>query len=152
MANLLNFEVSGTLTDKKFNNVVRAIMDFADKQLLKYHHLIDDKKYKRYHEIHGYLEQGLNKKYYAVSKRTFVCDLMDLTYQFPIKAPMVRKKVKDYLESQINMYSLNERPYTNAIPGYPYKSTNIVDLLEEVEIVRKERYESGLSRQKYNGR
>ena len=148
----MNFEVNGTLTDRKFNNTVKSVMDFADKQLLKYHHLIDDKKYKRYHEIHESLEQRLNKEYYAVSKRFLVCGLMDLTYRFPINAPMIRKKVKDYFNMQINAYSFSERPYTNAISGYPYKSTNIVDLLEEVEMVRKERYESGLSRQKYNER
>ena len=148
----MNFEVNGTLTDRKFNNTVKSVMDFADKQLLKYDRLIDDKKYKRYHEIHGYLEQHLNKAYYALSKRTLVCDLMDLIYRFPIKAPMIRKKVKDYFDMQINMYSLSERPYTNTISGYPYKSTNIVDLLEEVEQVRQERLNAGLSRQKYTSR
>ena len=135
------------MTDKKFNNTVKSVMDIADKQLLKYHHLIDDKKYKRYHEIHGYLEQHLNKEY---SKRGLVCDLMDLTYRFPVNAPTIRKKVKDYFNMQINAYSFSERPYTNAISGYPYKSTNIVDLLEEVEQVKQERLNAGLSRQKYN--
>ena len=77
---------------------------------------------------------------------------MDLTYQFPVNAPMIRKRVKDYFNMQINAYSLGERPYTNAIAGYSYKSKNIVDLLEEVEAVRKERYECGLSRQQYNDR
>lgn len=149
---VLNFEVNGTFTDKKFNNTVKSVMDFVDKQLLKYHHLINDRNYKRYYEIHGYLEQRLNKEYFAVPKRVLVCYLIDLTHRFPIKAPMIRKAVNDYFELQINMYSLGERPYANAITGYPYKSTNIVDLLEEVESVRKERYEAGLSRQKYNGK
>ncbi len=146
---MLNFEINGTLADKKFKNTIKSVMQFADNQLAKYPDLIDKKKSVRYYEIHSYLEEHLNKVY---SKRGLVCDLIDLTYRFPIKAPMVRKKVKDYFESQIKTYSLSERPYSNAIAGYPYKSTNIVDLLEEVEAVRKERYELGLSRQKYNDR
>lgn len=146
----MNFEANGALTDRKFNNTVKSVMDFADKQLLKYNHLVDNEKYNKYREIHGRLEQHLNKEYYAISKHLLVWDLMDLTYRFPIKAPMVRKKLKDYFDMQINMYSLSERPYTNTIAGYPYKSTNIVDLLEEVEQVRQARLNAGLSREKYN--
>ena len=146
---MLNFEITGTLADTKFKNTVKSVVRFADNQLIKYHDIVDDKKSVRYHEIHSYIEEHLNKMY---SKRGLVCDLMDLIYRFPIKAPMIRKRVKDYFDMQINAYSLGERPYTNAIAGYPYKSNNIVDLLDEVEAVRKERYECGLSRQQYNDR
>ena len=63
--------------------------------------------------------------------------------------PNMRKKTLNYLNSQITAYCYSKRPYSNQIPNLPYKSKNIVDLLEEVERVRQARLSAGLSRQNY---
>ena len=144
-----SFRVPDGFADEKCINATKLVMGFMDSQIMKYR--IDTRKYKRYAEIHSALEHMLEKPN-ACSVFSIISELSSLHCNFPVKSPMVIKRVNDYFDMQIGAYCLSERRYRNQIKGYPYKSTNIVDLLDEVEKVRQERYENGLSRQIYNGR
>ena len=61
---------------------------------------------------------------------------------FYLPPPKVKRVVREYFDARMTAYCNSLRGYTHEIPGYPYKSDNIVDLLEEVETVRKEKQES----------
>lgn len=144
-----SFIVPDVFADERCINAVKSVMNFMDKQIMKYQ--VNTKKYKRYAELHASLECMLEKPN-ARSVFSFISELSSLHCNFPAKSPMVIKRVNDYFDMQIGAYCLSRRPFRNEIKGYPYKSTNIVDLLDEIEKVRQERYENGLSRQKYNAR
>lgn len=142
-----NYRFNGELTDGEFNNVIMSVMNYAEKQALGRNQKV---VFKHYDEYRGYRERlehylhqekalcGLN------TKRTLVFYVIDMIICMP--TPHMRKKVMNYLNSQIALYCYNKRPYTNQIPNYPYKSKNIADLLEEVEQVNNARMASGLSR------
>ena len=146
-----NYRFNGDLTDKKFNSVILSVMNYAEKQALRINQKIVFKQYNEYKEarenINHYLQNDLI--FCSTSKWILVSCTIDMISCMP--TPNIRKKVLNYLNSQITSYCYSERPYTNQIRGYPYKSKNIVDLLEEVERVRQTRLNAGLSRQHYNG-
>ena len=147
-----NYRFNGELTDERFNIVIMSAMNYAEKQVMNRNPKI---VFKRYDEYKGYRErleyylQQENTLCGLSTKRILVFYMIDMIICMP--TPNIRKKVLNYLNSQITSYCYSERPYTNQIRGYPYKSKNIVDLLEEVERVRQTRLNAGLSRQHYNG-
>ena len=148
-----NYRFNGELTDEKFNIIIMSVMNYAEKQALNNRNQkVVFKRYDEYKEnrerLGHYLQQ--EKDFCgSTTKRILVFYAIDMISSMP--TPNMRKKVLNYLNSQITSYCYSERPYTNQIQGYPYKSKNIVDLLEEVERVKQTRLNAGLSRQHYNG-
>jgi len=51
----------------------------------------------------------------------------------------VKKVVREYYDTQMTAYCHSMRGFSKEIPYYPYKSDNIVDLLEEVDKVNEEK-------------
>ena len=144
----MNYRFNGEQTDKKFNMAILSTMDYAEKQALKTSPNVVFKQYNKYKDARKYIRHYLQQcAYNYVSKWILVSYTIDMISFMP--TPNIRKKVLNHLNEQITSYCYSERPYTNAIAGYPYKSTNIVDLLEEVEQVRQERLSEGLSRENY---
>ena len=145
-----NYRFNGAQTDEKFNRAISSVMNYAEKQVYKRNPKIAFKKYNEYKEAREHIERYLRHDliFCPTSKWVLVSYTIDMISCMP--TPNIRKKVLNYLNSQITAYCYSERPYTNQIPYYPYKSKNIVDLLDEVEKVRQTRLTAGLSRQKYH--
>ena len=143
----MDYRFNGELTDKKFNSGIKSVMNYAEKQIMEKNPSVVFKRSTDYYaarkDILHYL-QKYNADYQDVTKFILVLYTIDMISAMP--TPNMRKKVLDCLNSQITTYCYSERPYSNQIPNYPYKSKNIVDLLEEVEQVRQERLSAGLSR------
>lgn len=143
---LKSFCIKDQFIDAKFNNMIDSIIRFANKKLYErkgpFPHF---DVYDSCRNILRYRMQHPN----AVLKTSLLSCLADMINAMP--SEKLRKKVWDYFDIQTTLYCYSERPYTNQIQGYPYKSENIVDLLEEVEKVRKERLSAGLSRKHYRG-
>ncbi len=143
---LHSFCIKDQLVDTKFCNMIDAIIRFADNELCKrkgpfpkYDTYASSKDTLRYRMAHPV----------AISKMSMLNWLADMISAMP--SEQLRKKVWGYFDTQTTSYCYSERPCTNQIPGYPYKSKNIVDLLEEIEQVRQERMSAGLSREHYRG-
>ena len=146
----LNYRFNGELTDDKFNAAIRSVMKYAEKQIMDKNSSVVFKTTTQYYTARKYIShylQQYNADYHYVTKYILVLYTIDMISAMP--TPNMRKKTLNYLNSQIATYCYSKRPYSNQIPNYPYKSKNIVDLLEEVEQVRQARVSAGLSRQNY---
>ena len=143
----MNYRFNGELTDSQFNENIRSVIDYVEKQITNKKPTIEFKQYADYSKTREnlmyYLKQ-YNSYYHDVTKYILVMNTVDMISYMP--TPHMRKEAMNYLNSQIALYCYNKRPYTNQIPNYPYKSKNITDLLEEVEQVNQERTASGLFR------
>ena len=122
--------------DIKFKNVVKSIMDFASAQLGNYHGKFTTEKqyYQNRRDIEYQFEHpGARDKFGVLSS------LESMIIYLP--PPKVKKVVREYYDAQMTAYCQSMRGFSKEIPDYPYKSDNIVDLLEEVETVYNEKRE-----------
>jgi hypothetical protein len=122
--------------DIKFKNVVMSIMDFASAQLVNYHGKFTTEKqyWSNRRDIEYQFEHpGARDKFGVISS------LESMIIYLP--PPKVKKVVREYYDAQMTAYCHSMRGFSKEIPNYPYKSDNIVDLLEEVETVYNEKRE-----------
>lgn len=141
---LMSFCIKNQFIDTKFNNMIKSIVDFSENKLIG--HKGAFKKEEVYCSSRNYLRFYIDNPA-SVTKYSFLNCLADMINALP--SPKLRKEVWNYFDAQTTLYCYSERRYTNQIPNYPYKSKNIVDLLEEVEQVRQARLSAGLSREYY---
>ena len=120
--------------DIKFKNTVKSIMDFAGEQT----YCKEFAKKEPYYQIRADIEYQFAHPV-ARDKYNVLCNLETMVDYLP---PKIKKIVRKYFETQMTLYCQGLRGFSKEIPDYPYKSDNIVDLLEEVETVDKEKKNS----------
>ncbi len=120
--------------DIKFKNVVMSIMDFASEQLWNYHGKFTTEKhyYQNRKDIEYQFEHPVARDKFGV-----LCSLENMIMYLP--PPKVKKVVREYYDAIMTSYCQTLRGFSKEIPNYPYKSDNIVDLLDEVESVHDEK-------------
>lgn len=122
--------------DIKFKNVVMAILNFAIDKLSDFKGKSKEKYIKDYYDIRNGIEYQFQHPV-ARDRLTVLLDLESMIVLLP--PPKVKKVVREYYDTQMTAYCHSMRGFSKEIPYYPYKSDNIVDLLEEVDKVNEEK-------------
>lgn len=127
--------LSGNLSDDSmFINTVLTTVRFANHTIIGFSGPF--RKRKEYNEHISVVIEDL-QCIKTQNKNTVLNDLELAINCLPTKA--IKKTVRDFFNAQMTSYFYSKRGFTNEKPGYPYKSDNIVDLLDEVEKVKNKK-------------